>query len=391
MTLQEWLWWALGSVGLLYWVASAVGAELAARRVPVLGALSPREPGRWPKLSIIIPACNEASTLEPALRSKLAEGYPDVELVLVNDRSTDGTGAIVDRMAAEDARVTPLHIRALPDGWLGKLNAMNEGVKRAGGEWLLFSDADIHYTPGVLRRAIAYCEEQGLDHLAVFPEIWRTRLDLDIFTACFSRIVFLVGRVWSVADPKSKAFAGVGAFNLVRRSALERTRGFEWLKLEAGDDMALGQMLKQSGARNAIVNGRGQVGLYFYQTLGEAIRSAEKGAAFMRFSVALSVAFGVVMLGLELSAFLALLPGAPLGVRAMGLIGVAAALFAQLRINRFMGHPVVPALLVPLGSIAMALTMARAGIVGALRGGVKWRGTLYPAQALMEGRRIGLG
>lgn len=388
MSPLQWLWLSVVSLGALYWLVAAVAAIRTIRAVPVLGEQSPREPARWPKLSIVIPACNEAKTIEPALRSKLAEGYPDLELVVVEDRSTDNTGEIVDRLAAEDPRITALHVQKLPDGWLGKLNAMNEGMKRARGEWLLFSDADVHYTPGALRRAIAYCEEQGLDHMAIFPEIWPSQLLLDIGTAALVRVLYVVGRFWGVQDPKSRAYAGVGAFNLVRRSAMERTPGFEWLKLEVADDMALGQMLKRSGARSVLANGRGQVGLYFYQSFQELARSAEKGIAVFKFKIGLTVTVALAMLVTELAPFLALLPVGPPAARAIGALGTAAALFATVSLGRFMRHPLLPALLVPAGSLLTAVLTVRAVVRAKLSGGITWRGTLYPARALIEGRRI---
>lgn len=376
------------ALGCLYWIASALGAARVLRGVSTLDTLSPKEPARWPKLSIIIPACNEAHTLEKAMQSKLAEGYPDLEVVLVEDRSTDGTGALVDRLAAADPRITALHVHALPDGWLGKLNAMNEGQKHAQGEWLLFSDADVHFTPGALRRAVAHCEERGLDHLAVFPEIWRSGLLLDCATATLTRQICVGGRFWAVADPRSRAAAGVGAFNLVRRSALARTKGFEWLKLEVGDDMALGQMLKRSGGRSEVMGGRGQVALHLYHSYPELARSAEKSFLAFKFNLALALSVAVLLLLLELSPFLSLLPFAPPAVQLMGLCGLGAALLGAVGVNRFMGHPALPALLFPIGSALVVFLLVRAAVLGAARGGLTWRGTLYPTRALIDGRRI---
>jgi hypothetical protein len=381
------LGWGFALFGVLYWALNLIGTLLAIRSVPVLDELRPAEPAQWPKLSVVIPACNEASTLEQAMRSKLAEGYPNLELVLVDDRSDDGTGDIVDRMARDDARVQALHIQRLPEGWLGKLNAMNEGLKRASGEWLLFSDADVHFAPGVLRRAVAYCEEQRIDHLSTFPQVWSTSLVLDTAIAAFTRLIFLVGRLWSVADQRSRAYAGVGAFNLVRRSALEKTGGFEWLKLEVADDMALGQMLKRAGARSVVCNGRNQVCLYFYRSLSELARGAEKGACVFRFSATLAMLATSSTFLVEMAPLIGALLG-PVEVWPYVLASAGLAVVSSVLINRFQGHAVIPSLLVPLGSVLMIAAMARGGILGAWRGGVVWRGTHYPSKALLEGRRI---
>src|SRR5262249_7674179 len=144
------------------------------------------------------------------------------------------------------------------------------------GEWLLFSDADVHVSPGTMRRAIAWCEQRGLDHLAVLPELWSSTFLLDTMLAAFIRVLCLSCRVWGVENPNSRAPIGVGAFNLVRRSALERAGGFESLRLMVVDDMGLGQILKRSGARCGVANGRGLVGLHFYRSVMEMARGAEK-------------------------------------------------------------------------------------------------------------------
>src|SRR5258708_6682500 len=157
------------TIAACYWLFAAVRMLRAMRTVPMLGELKSVEPAHWPKVSLIVPARNEADSIERAVRSRLGDDYPDLETVLVDDRSSDGTGAIVDRLAAADARVVPVHLTQLPSGWLGKVHALHQGVARAHGEWLLFSDADVEFQPGTLRRVIAYCEERGIDHLAALP------------------------------------------------------------------------------------------------------------------------------------------------------------------------------------------------------------------------------
>src|SRR6185295_13223770 len=139
-----------------YWAFSLVNALRVVRAVPVLEDVDPPQPLRWPKLTLVIPARSEAAELEGALETRLREDYPDLQLVVVDDRSTDETGAILDRIAARDGRVVPVHVTELPRGWLGKLHAMHQGVQRASGEWILFTDADVHFQPGTLRRAVAY-------------------------------------------------------------------------------------------------------------------------------------------------------------------------------------------------------------------------------------------
>jgi cellulose synthase/poly-beta-1,6-N-acetylglucosamine synthase-like glycosyltransferase len=139
-------------------LAASAYVLLATPQVQKLVSLQVPAPTTWPRLSVVIPALNEVDTLEAALGTLLAETYPDLEIVLVDDRSTDGTGALVDRLAARDPRITPVHITALPEGWLGKVHALHVGTQHARGDWLLYTDADVHFGQGSLRHAVAVAE-----------------------------------------------------------------------------------------------------------------------------------------------------------------------------------------------------------------------------------------
>jgi hypothetical protein len=374
----------------VYWIAVAVTLFRAHRRTPRLAALDPPPPPQWPRLSLVIPACNEGETLEPAMISRLTEDYPDLELILVNDRSTDSTGAIADAVAARDTRVRVLHLNRLPEGWLGKIHALERGTELATGEWLLFSDADVHLARGVLRRAVAYCEARGLDHLAVVPEFRRADFALELPFATFARMVLLAARVWAVEDPQSRVSSGVGAFNLVRRSALMRTPGFSWLKMEVLDDVALGQMLKAHGARCSVAFGAGAVSLDIYRSVGELMRGMEKNgfASLGRFSGIRLVASALGFYALECSPLAALFAfGHPI-LQCAGLALAGLALLTSIAANRVVRRPLAPALLFPLGTAMLLGFGLRSGWLALRQGGIAWRGTLYPLRALREGMRL---
>ena len=235
-----WLLTVYVAVGCLCWLGQLVLVIRVIRCVPHLSDVRADRPTPWPRVSQIVPACNEADTIEAAVRSRLTEGYPDTEVILIDDRSDDGTGEIIDRLAASDDRVRAMHIRELPDGWLGKVHALHRGTEAARGEWLLLSDADVHLMPTALRRAVNLAEQRGLDHLAVLPELWPTTFLVDALMATFVRVFCIATRMWAIEDPRSRAALGIGAFNLVRRTAFERTGGFEWLRLEVVDDLGVG-------------------------------------------------------------------------------------------------------------------------------------------------------
>ncbi|MCX7426812.1 MAG: glycosyltransferase family 2 protein [Planctomycetia bacterium] len=389
MSIVNWLLIGYAGLGGLYWLWMAVGMWRVTRRVPVLVREPLVEPPRWPRLSIIIPACNEGDTLEGAIATVRRLDYPDLEIVLIDDRSEDDTGRIVDRIAAEDARVRPIHVTELPDGWLGKVHALARGVEAAGGEWVLFTDADVHMAPTTLRRAVAHAERHALDQLAVAPEMWPNGWLLDAMISLFLR-VFCVGmRVWAVGDPRSRAFIGVGAFNLVRRSALERTPGFAWLRMEVGDDVGLGLMLKRSGARCCLAGGKGLVGLDWYRSLAEVARGTEKAYA----SVAVChfprlVAICILAMLAEYAPWVAILcwgvPGMTFAAAAMLALGLA----SVVRLHQWAERPILSGLLTPVVLPLAVLLLLRAGVLGLARGGIVWRGTLYPSRALIEGRRL---
>lgn len=376
---------AIGSA--VYWMLTAVSACMLRRGVPLLERLAPPAPARWPRVSVVIPACNEAATIEAAVRSRLGEGYPDAEYLVVDDRSTDGTGEIVDRLAREDARVVALHVRELPAGWLGKVHAMHVALARATGDYVLFSDADIHHEPGTLQAIVAHCEQHGIDHVAAFPTVWATAFWVDAAMTTLLRILVVASRAWKVADPRSRISIGGGVFNLVRRTALDRVGGLVPLAMEIVDDAGLGQLLKWSGARSCVINARGFVGLAFYTSVREAVLGMEKNAfaALGRFDVArFSLLLGAICT-LELAAPVALACGV-LPVLAGATIVVG--LVAHLAIARWLDRPAGSALLAPFGVAVFAFGGLRSMILTLRRGGISWRGTHYPLAALREGRRL---
>lgn len=397
MTVGQWILVSLVGLGVGYWLVNALLMLRTIRCVPLLENLRPPQPENWPRLSLIIPACNEVETIEAATESRLSDGYPNLEVVLIDDRSDDGTSEIIDRLAAADDRVRALHITERPAGWIGKVHALHRGVEAATGQWLLFTDADVHIQPGTLARTVGYCIETDLDHLAVIPRFWQASFILGCMLASFLRIICLSARAWAVKDPESSASIGVGAFNLVRRSAFERTGGFEELKMTVVDDVALGQMMKRSGARCSVVNGRRHLGLHFYRTLAEAAGGTEKSALVaFRFSYLSLAVVMLVMLWCEISPIVALLLGwgmhgsgdVALTLLVLGTSGMVLALLTALLTARWAAMRLLPAACFPLGLLLCLVIVARAAVLAAWRGGHTWRGVLYTNEELRAGNRL---
>ena len=378
---------------LLYWLWMAYGSVRILQAVPLLAKLNPPQPQLWPSLSVIVPARNEADKLEAAAQTLLDEDYPNLQIVLVDDRSTDRTGQIIDRLADRDDRVKAIHISELPEGWMGKVNALNTGLAQSGGEFLLFTDADVHFAPGTFRKALSYCLQRKLDHLAAFPDLWPTSFILDSMIFIFIRhFLMFISRPWSACKPNSRAFLGIGAFNLLRRSAFEATEGFEWLRREVTDDMGLALLMKRSGASCASVAAFGQVGLFWYTSIREAGVGAEKAyATLSNFSLSRTIVFTLLTLAMEISPIVLLFFLFFDNLHFIGYAGVAvfiAFVFSIIVVTRWGKARLLPNLAGPLTVWLMAVQFIRAGFLGFWRGGVAWRGTLYSARQFREGKRV---
>jgi hypothetical protein len=379
------------------WVYAVIYMQRAAAGVPLLREMAiDTDPGDgdWPLLSVIIPACNEAGQIETALRSLLAQDYPGLELIVVNDRSTDATGEIIDRLAASDHRIRPVHVESLPDGWLGKVHALDAGVRQARGEWYLFTDADIHFEPDMLRRAIAYARHADVEHVTCLPEIsgpmsfW-----LDVTIRSFALLFAVTTRLAAVNRNDSKWPVGLGAFNLVEASAFARTPGFEWLRMEPADDMGLGLMLKRAGARTRLVNGWGVLRVAWYASIGEMVRGLEKNSfgPGARYSYTRQLAMLLVLVLFAVVPGASLVAGILLSNAVLAAAGGIAALVSgvvALTMPRESARDAFAYLFLPVGVLVMAVIMWRATLLCFRNDGIDWRGTHYSVAELRAGQRV---
>jgi glycosyltransferase involved in cell wall biosynthesis len=359
------------------------------RTVPPLTDLNAPPPCRWPRLSMIVPARDEAGAIEAALASKLACGYPELEIVAVDDRSRDATGAILDRAARSDPRLRVVHVDSLPEGWLGKLHAMKRGLELATGEWVLFSDADVHVEKGTLERLIAHAEASGIDFISLFPSMRRIHPLIDCAIAALLRLLSLTGRIWSANDDRSHIGVGVGAFNLARRRVLDSTGAIDELRMEVADDVALGALLKQSGARCRLFAARSDVSLVFLDSMSAFARSTDKGGGILGYSWWKPILFSLVPLAVELAIpIAAILEGGRAAI-----FGAAALLFGTLTHLLLCAHfaaPLAGALLWPIGHTLNMLLTLRAGLRAWKNQGIFWRDTFYSRATLEAGRRLEL-
>jgi glycosyltransferase involved in cell wall biosynthesis len=356
--------------------------------VPALSTLpTPPPASQWPRVSIVVPARNESFGIEAALASKLSCGYPNLEVVVVDDRSTDDTGALAAAFARKDPRVRVARIDELPNGWLGKLHAMTVGAENATGEFVLFSDADVHVNPGTLERVVAYAESEAIDMVALMPQTHPVGAVIDAFVAVFVRFSAVGLRLWAANDPTSNVGMGVGAFNLVRKRALDASPGFSHLRMEVSDDVALGAMMKASGARCRFLAGREDVHLVFVERIAVAARNLEKGGHMFDFSLFRAIAVPTVVLAVELGIGIYAITQGGLAA-ALGATQLAAVTMVYLVLARHFRAPLRGAILWPIGVVVAAALAMRAGILGWWRGGIEWRGTRYDRSTITAGRRF---
>ncbi len=384
--------WARPTAVALSWLVAAAWAfktvEFVRNRKRIPNLLDPRYdealPEASPRLAVIVPACNEEAAIEATIRSLRAQEGVPLEVVAVDDRSTDRTGTILDELAAEPGPVPlqVLHVRERPDGWMGKQNALAQGLARTDAPYLLFTDGDIFFRPDTLRRAMRYMVEERADHLVLLPTpIIRGFGEHMMLSAMQVYSAFAV-RLWKVADPRSRRDRlGVGAFNLVRREAYDAIGGFAALRMEVLEDVRLGVEIKRRGLRQRVAFGAGLVTLHWASGVGGIVRNVTKNlfAAF-RFNAALALGGAASLAGLGIYPALSVL-----GPPAMRLPGLVAILFQLLLYRAFRregGSSPAYALMLPAATVCLVYAMLRSVAVTLYRGAVVWRGTTYPLKEL---------
>ena len=363
---------------LVSWLAAGWICWRGWKRLPRLESDGPTGP--YPPLSVIVPARNEAMALPRSIPSLIGQAYPDLEVIVLDDRSTDGTDQVLQSFAGVSPRLQMIRIEALPEGWLGKTHALWIGSKRARGDWLLFTDGDVIFHPECLKIAVAYAETHQVDHLVVIPRVDAEGFWEPVLVSCFGLLFGLALRPWQATDPRSSAFIGIGAFNLIRRSAYLAIGTHSALANAVVDDLELGRRVKQAGLRQAAVRGEEQVRVRWQVGLSGVVSGLEKNAfAGMRYSPVRTATTILTLAALGILPFV----GATLGP-ARYLWGVAACAVCTLQAThaRRAALPVWSALLHPLAIVVLIYAISRSTFLALRRGSVEWRGTSYPLASL---------
>lgn len=373
----------LFSLGILVWIIFLLDALIGLRKLDSLEKEVSLDHG--PLLSVIVAARNEEKQIRASILSQLKQTYKNVEWILVNDRSTDETGKIMDELTKDDLRIKVIHINELPAGWLGKNHALYKGTRQASGRWLLFTDADVKYEKEAFAKALHYFEEFQLDHLTAAPNLHANQFWLKSFVAFFLFGFSYFKRPWMANNPKSKIGTGIGAFNLVSKKAYESFGTHEKLKMRPDDDLQLGMKMKKAGYRQRIVTALQLIEVEWYGSLKEAFVGLEKNTFAglnYRISMVFFSIFGVFVT--NVLPFLTMFSeDKTIVLLSLGNIVISGLLYIIIIKKMTVFSPAL-FLVLPITALLFIYSIIRASFLTFKRGGIVWRGTTYRLSELRE-------
>ena len=354
-------------------------------RLPWLSNTTPIGSQNAPFVSIIFAARDEAEKLPAAIATLLAQDYPRFEVIAVNDRSTDQTPAILHESKRASRNLIVTDIANLPPGWLGKPHALVAGFEQSRGDWLVFTDADVHFAPDVLRRAVTLATDREWDHLTLLTSVemrgfWETA------AISYFGLGFIFGNEpWLAANPRSARYVGVGAFQLVRRAAYERCGGHARLRMDVIEDMKLGKLIKMAGFRSGVAVAQDMVKVRWHSGVHNVIRGVTKNMfAAVHYNPFFAVGAMLLSVTMSILPFFGLVFAAG-WARVFAGIAACAAVLIHGAMLRSTDASSLYGLTHPLGALLFCWMIGRSAIATLWRGGVVWRDTFYPLKDLRKG------
>ena len=367
------------------WLGIAIDAGFGVLRVPKLASADPLRDTDCPTVSILFAARDEEEKLPGALATFLALDYPRYEVVAADDRSEDATAAILKSADQKESRLKYVRIDSLPAGWLGKPHALQRAYENSSGDWLVLTDADVHFAPDVLRRAIALAEKNGWDHLCLLADATMFTFGEKMMMTFFACAFVIATRPWSVSNPKSSAYIGVGAFQLIRRSAYEKMGTHRRLAMEVVDDVKLGKLVKEAGCRSGVARAGAAVSVHWHSGIRNIIRGTEK-------NFYAAAGYSPWMAGAQLLAIFSAwifpwvaLPFVHGWARIFAIAAIVVSMMAQAGAAREFRVSWLYALTQPVGAAIFFWMLLRSMIVTIWNSGIRWRGTFYSLEELKKG------
>ena len=328
-------------------------------------------------MSVIIPARDEERDIERTVRAFLAQTWQALEIIVVNDRSSDATGAILERLREEDSRLTVIEGVEPPAGWLGKPAALHRGSLSAHGEWLAFVDADVVYQPEVLEAVVAELEDHQVEMVTLLPHFEMRGFWEHVLMPNLAMFVFTFVPLWLSNRTRSRVLAvGGGTGNIVSRSAYDAAGGHEALRDAVIDDVGLARLMRREGFRTRVVRADRLVSVRMYHGLGEIVRGFTKNAfAIVDRSYVLALSGAIVIAVGNLLPFALAATGSRLAMATVAVIVITRViLFRSFRYglaNAVLAHPLMIA--------SWLFILFRSVWYTGIRRQLHWRGRTYEA------------
>ncbi len=337
-----------------------------------------------PFIAIVIAVRDEEEHLRNALMSVCNLNYSALKIIVVNDRSTDQTASILKELALIYPQLTVETVTSLPALWLGKTHALYKGALKSTADWLLFTDADIIFHPDALKKAMSYAVKKELDHLTILPAVKSRSELLNSVLATFQLMLEIKLRPWLARNSKSKASIGVGAFNLIKKTAYEQIGGHQNIKLRPDDDLQLGKAIKEASLKQDVLYGQEQITLEWYPSIREFINGLMKNT-FSAFDYNFIAAIGAAF-----AAFVVFALPIPLGLISGNLNALLVSLaIAVVQFLLFLTRDRNAgnwwySLTLPYAGLLMTYITLKATFLTVKNKGIYWRGTFYSLKELRE-------
>jgi chlorobactene glucosyltransferase len=338
-----------------------------------------------PLVSVCVPARDEERGVWACLESLLEQDYPEFEVIVVNDHSTDHTGELIHKLAGKNPRLIPLDGESLPKGWLGKPFALHQAFQRAKGEILLFTDADPVFEPNALSTAVFTMQERKLDALTLMPKaefgsFWERAVQPVIFGFIGS-----LTRFGQVNSQDRKSAMGFGAFLMFKRSAYEAIGGHEGGKADVLEDVLIAKRLKKAGFKLLVADAKRLFSIRMYYGLREIWIGWRKNMFMaMKRSISRALYYIFMVLAFVLTPYLMfgwnVVVGSDLIWIGLSFFGVTMVSAATIKTCDELGLARINACLFPIGAVVMTAIMINSMVEVLVFSRTEWRGRIYSAK-----------
>ncbi|MBN1375799.1 MAG: glycosyltransferase [Dehalococcoidia bacterium] len=333
---------------------------------------------------MLVPARNEEANIGTCVKGLLAQDYPNFQMIVLDDNSTDGTWEILEEFAAKDSRLKIMKGAPLPDDWLGKHWACHQLAEHADGELLLFVDADTIHAPDMLRCTAAAVADEDAALISALPH-----QEINSWAELLSIPAFYLGMLCGVPIGITRLqrnpllFACLGQFIVFRKAAYLASGGYAAVRQNIVDDIAIGRRIHAMGLRYRLLDGNGQVSCRMYRNFNQVWKGLTKSTfatfnfepfflVFMYIAILLVFVSPFIMLGIALAQ-----PEIPWGIAGMATLTILLTVFLWAISNHHFRFPLYLILIYPVSAIFMTV-IAIASMVLTLQGKALWKGRAMP-------------